>query len=255
MNVPARMPDLRAMCATADRVLALVREWMPEEQPPAVEDWNDQLLVAAFARGYRCLRSVREIACRGEADDAAVLARALVALTLRYVWVGRAEGEERRARLRRLQRKYVSDRATLGEELEGLGYLPVGMSAEFRATADQLRADGVPTMLDDKAIALQLDRDLDPEAPRFFELVYARVYRATSEVAHYGLGALFQGFEEPPVGGPGRLAVDRRDDDRAAEALGLALLTFGALADFADPVVRHGLTQRIAAIIEERHRA
>jgi hypothetical protein len=256
VNVPRQMPSLAAMCATADRVLAIVREWSPDERPPLVEHWNDEFLVAAFARGYRCLRSVRETACRGEADDAAVLTRALVALTLRYLWVGCAEGEnEGHDRLQRLRRKWASDRAVLGEELEDLGYLHRGTSREFRETADQLRAEGVPGMLDDRAIALRLDRDLDPEAPRFFELVYARIYRTTSEVAHYGLGALLQGYEVPPVeGARGELAIDRRDDERAAEALGLALLTFGALADFAEPVVRHGLTARIAEAIEQRHR-
>jgi hypothetical protein len=255
MNVPRQMPSLEAMCATADRVLAIVREWSPDERPPLVEDWNDEFLVAAFARGYRCLRSVREVACRGEADDAAVLARALVALTLRYLWVGRAEGQdEREDRLRRLRRRWARDRAALGEALEGLGYLDPGTSAPFRASADELRDDGVGEMPADEEIARQLDRDLDPEAPRFFELVYARIYRTTSEVAHYGLGALLEGYEVPPVEGVrGELAIDRRNDERAAEVLGLALITFGALADFAEPVVRHGLTQRIGEAIEERH--
>jgi hypothetical protein len=245
------------MCATADRVLALVREeWRPDERPPVVNDWNDQVLVAAVARGYRCLRSVRELACRGEADDAAVLARALVALTLRYLWVGRAEGEdERHDRLQRLRRKWATDRAVLGEELEDLGYLPQGTSAEFRDTADELRNAGVPDMLDDKSVAIRLDRELEPEAARFFELVYARIYRTTSEVAHYGLGALLQGYEIPPIGGPGALAIDRRDEEGAAEALGLALITFGALAGFSEPVVRHGLAERIGQIIDERHQA
>src|SRR6266508_4109128 len=68
------------------------REWRPQENRPNVNDWNDEFLVAAFARAFRCLRSVREIACRGEADDAAVLTRALIALTLRYLWIGRAPG-------------------------------------------------------------------------------------------------------------------------------------------------------------------
>src|SRR5262245_3927972 len=37
---------------------------------------NDWLLLEAFGRAYRCLRSVRLQAGRGEADDAAFLTRA-----------------------------------------------------------------------------------------------------------------------------------------------------------------------------------
>jgi hypothetical protein len=179
--------DLGQICETADQVLELVRrEWRPQQNRPDVNDWNDEFLVAAFARAFRCLRSVREIACRGEADDAAVLTRALIALTLRYLWVGRAPGDQRRERLERLRRKAAEDRATLGEELELVGHLPAGTSAEMRAVADELKDGGVKGMPDDRSIAKQLDRELHPEAPHWFETLCARVYRWTSEPAHYG---------------------------------------------------------------------
>jgi hypothetical protein len=243
------------MCETADRVLDVAREWAPQERPPQVSDWNDQALVVAFGRAYRCLRSVREVAGRGEAEDAAVLTRALVALTFRYLWLGRAEGEaERRERLQRLRRRYATDRAVFGEELEDLGYMPRGTSAEFRVVADGLRDAGVLGMPGDQQVATQLDQDLHPEVPRFFELTYARIYRAASEVAHYGLGALLRGFLVPPLAGEqGVVVIDRRDDEGAAEMLGLALVTFAMLADFSEPVVRHGLTDRIAVLIREHH--
>src|SRR5205823_3791755 len=107
------------MCGTADQVLELVgREWRPNQRSPAVVDWNDELLVVAFARAYRCLRSVRELAGRGEDEDAAVVTRALVALMLRYLWVAGigADANERRDRLERLRRRSANDRAVLGEE-------------------------------------------------------------------------------------------------------------------------------------------
>jgi hypothetical protein len=246
--------DLGQICDAVDQVLELVRrEWRPQQNRPNVDDWNDEFLVAAFARAFRCLVSVREIACRGEADDAAVLTRALIALTLRYLWIGRAPDDKRRERLERLRRKAASDRATLGEELELVGHLPAGTSAQMRAVADELKDAGVKGMPDDRSIAKQLDRELNPEAPHWFETLYSRVYRWTSEPAHYGLAAMLQGFEIAPIPGPGVLAIDRRDDERAAEMLGLALISFATLADFSEPVVRHGLTERIGELVQEHH--
>jgi hypothetical protein len=131
--------------------------------------------------------------------------------------------------------------------------LPARTSAEVRAVADELKDAGVKGMPDDRSISKQLDRELEPGEPHWFELLYARIYRWTSEPAHYGLAFMLQGFEVPPIPGPGILAIDRRDDERAAEMLGLALISFATLADFSDPVVQHGLTARIGALVQEHH--
>jgi Family of unknown function (DUF5677) len=252
--------DLNQHCELADEVLELVRTRLPGTTPQ-VGDWNDRLLVEAFARAYRCLRSVRELAGRGEADDAAVLTRALIALTLRYLWIARVDDEdERDDRLRRLLRKWATDRATLGEELIGLGYIPDDeMSAEqlrqhvatFRGRADTFRDEGVGPVLDDRATALALDRDLRPEAPRFFELIYTRIYRTTSDVAHYGIGTALAGYPRNPDQ-PGELCLEKIDDERAADALGLAIIAFAALLDFSEPTVQHGLTNEVAELIQSR---
>ncbi|HEV8179696.1 MAG TPA: hypothetical protein VGP54_05275 [Gaiellaceae bacterium] len=76
--------DLDGHLALADGVLERVRTGLPAATPQ-VRDWNDRLLLEAVARAYRCLRSIRELAGRREGEDAAVLTRALVALTLRYL--------------------------------------------------------------------------------------------------------------------------------------------------------------------------
>jgi HEPN domain-containing protein len=212
----------------------------------------------AFTRAYRCLRSVRELAGRGEAEDTAVLARALLSLTLQYLWLVCTEDEaERRDRLRRLVRKWATEYAVLGEELLDLGYLPSDVResvGQYRATADALERECVRRMPDERALAIRLDRDLQPSEPRFFELLYARIYRPTSHVAHYGLGAavrglLDQGVEEDPEA----LTLDRIDDEGAAESLGLALTAFGALLEFSEPIVRHGLAAEVAEVIDKAH--
>jgi hypothetical protein len=246
------------MCTTADEVLQLVRTRMPLTDGPTVRDWNDRLLVAAFTRAYRCLRSTRRVAGTGEADDAAVLTRALVALTLRYLWLTRVDDDdERRVRLRLLVRKWARERATLGEELIDLGYLPDDTAdarhareaiAAFRAQANEFVREELGRMPDDCTIAKSLDRELEPTSPRLFELIYARIYRTTSDVAHYGLGTALTGIARRPAD-PGALTLEQPDERRAADALGLALVTYGAFLEFSEPVVHHGLAEGVAALM------
>jgi hypothetical protein len=178
-----------------------------------------------------------------------VLIRALVALILRYLWVGLADGPQREIRLRQLRRRWAKDHAVFGEALEDLSYFDPGTSDAVREEANALEKDGVPGMPTDEAIAKQLDEDLRPEAPRFFELVYALIYRSTSEVAHYGLGALTRGLGARPTSSGTDYALNQRDERRAAESLFLGLIAFGSFADFADGVISHGLTKEIGAIV------
>jgi hypothetical protein len=221
-------------------------------------------MVAAFARAYRCLRSVRELAGRGESEDAAVLTRALVSLAAQYLWLACVENvDERRDRLRRLQRKWASGRATLGEELIDLGYTPDDERsaeqfredvAKFRARADELEREGIRAMPNERDIALRLDRDLQPETPRFFELLYTRAYRPTSHIAHYGIGAALGGVGERRDDDTVELSLEHADEAGAAESLGLALVTYAVLLDFSEPVIRHGLTADVGDIVRRAHR-
>ena len=256
------MRDLGSLADAADRTLNLVRERLPDTDGPVVRDWNDRLFVEAFGRAHRCLQSIRELAGRGEAEDAAVLTRALISLTLQYLWLARADDEdERRDRLRRLLRKWATEYAVLGEELIDLGYLPIdGTEADvqesvgqYRAKAEELERECVRRMPNERDLAIRLDRDLEPSVPRFFELLYARIYRPTSHVAHYGIGAAVDGLVDQDAEDPGALSLDRTDEDDAAQMLGLALVTYGALLDFSEPIVRHGLAAEVAEFIDAAH--
>jgi hypothetical protein len=86
--------------------------------------------------------------------------------------------------------------------------------------------------------------------PRFFELVYARIYRTSSHVAHYGIGAALAGYVDNPETNAEAHSLERLDRDGAADALGLALVTYAAFLDLAEPVIRHGLTAEIEEIVE-----
>jgi hypothetical protein len=93
-------------------------------------------------------------------------------VTFLYLWVVSVNNEEeRRDRLRRLERKWATGRARLGEELEDLGYFPDDETEaeqlrtdieRFRTTANELRAAGVGEVLPEREIARELDRNLRP---------------------------------------------------------------------------------------------
>jgi uncharacterized protein DUF5677 len=255
---PARKRDLAQLCPAAEQIIALVRDRL-SGTAPEVRDWNHRLLIEAVARGSRCLESIRELACSGRSEDAYVLTRALVSLTLQYLWLARIEDEaERRDRLNRLELRWVGDRAKLGEELMDLNYLPVdGMEQDvaelveqFRTRAKQLEQEGIRPLPSERDMALQLDRELEPTQPRFFELLYARIYRPTSQVVHYGIGAAVRGGE-PTL--DEALYLEYTNEGDAADALGLALVTYGALLDFSEPVMKHGLAKEVSEIIERAH--
>jgi HEPN domain-containing protein len=255
-----RVRDLGALCDAADRILTLVRDRVAAIETPEPRDQNDRVFLIAFGRAYRSLRSIRQLACRGEAEDAAVLARSLLSLALQYLWLISADDEaERRGRLRRLTRKWATEYARIAEELLDLDYLPQDGTdddlhrsiRQYRATADALEQEGVPGMLDERALALRLDQDLQPESPRFFELMYARIYRPTSHVAHFGLGAVARGILNRRV--DEGLVLDDTDEREAADSLGLALVVYGAFLDFSETIVGHGATDEVGQIIHNAH--
>jgi hypothetical protein len=246
--------ELQRHLQVADQVLELVLTRLPEATPQT-RDLSDELLCLALGRAYRCLRSIRELASHREGDDVAILTRALVALTLRYLWLASTDDEdERQDRLRRLRLLWASGRATLGEEMIDLDYHEEDPAVEaFRAEAKKLREEGVG-QVKDKEIALQLDRDLQPDPPRFFEGIYTSIYRPMSEVAHFGLGTALAGYMQGrgPEDGASR-PFDEVNEKGAAQGLGLAIVTFGALLVYSEPVIRHGLADEAGEIVRDRH--
>jgi hypothetical protein len=74
---PTGHNELGEIARVADAILAQITTNAVEDVPVHV---NDALLVAAFGRAYRCFRSIRELAGRGEANDAVVLVRALLSI-------------------------------------------------------------------------------------------------------------------------------------------------------------------------------
>ena len=260
---------LAGILRVADRVLELVRTRLAGTTPH-IRDWNDRLLVEAFGRAYRCLRSVREIAGRGEGDDAAVLTRALVALTFRYLWLAPESTSQ-------------TNVATDSPDASVMG----NRTRDARARAARPQSTSTTTS---PAASRHSDRALRTFAPR------PRSSSAKASARCSKTGTLPSGLtatsgrstngssssstpgstaphptslttESPPRSpahhtnpdDPGRLTLERLDEQVGVEALGLALVTFAALLDFSEPIVNHGLTAEVSAladeIVRERRRA
>ena len=49
------------------------------------------------------------------------------------------------------------------------------------------------------------------------------------------------------------LNLEQTDNKGAADALGLGLVTYAALLDIANPIIRHELTDQVAEIVREAH--
>jgi hypothetical protein len=201
-----------------------------------VRDANDTLLCAAYGRAYRCLRSIRELAGRGEADDALVLTRALVSLVARSLWLASPDDPaERKVRLDRARRSWAEEAVKTARDLRSVGFEPEG-EERAQALLDQLEQVGVACLPDDRSLLVALN----------LEAFYPRVHRRASDVTHFSLGAALEGFLERPdqaTGTGGVVSLRLPDPTRAYEALYLAVVTFGAFLERSEQVIGHGLTE------------
>src|SRR5690348_13916223 len=101
----------------ADRIIDGVRATTPGEAGVETNDRNERLLVAAYGRAHRCFVSTRDLAARGEADDAAILTRALLSIALRSLYlVTSEEPAERVRRFRRAGRTFFEETRKMARE-------------------------------------------------------------------------------------------------------------------------------------------
>jgi hypothetical protein len=88
---------LERICVAVATILAAV-ERAPTERREVERDANDAFLRAAYGRAYRCVRSIHGLACRGEADDALILTRALLSIVARSLYLVAPDDPSERAR-------------------------------------------------------------------------------------------------------------------------------------------------------------
>lgn len=227
----------------ADQVIEWVEATVPGESGVGTQDRNDRLLVAAYGRAYRCFVSIRELAGRGEADDAAVLTRTLFSITLQSLYlIATDDPTERQRRFRRAGRTYFENVAKIAREEVAAGVEPEVEAERAEANVARLKEEGVPPMPSEYDIARELD----------ITNFYTRVYRPGSNVAHYSIGSALDGFAELTHSELiGSVALQRPDFAKAEEVLIRAVLTYGVFLEKSEDVMGHGLTERLRPMLVE----
>jgi Family of unknown function (DUF5677) len=219
---------------------------------PAPRDLNDAFLGAAYGRAYRCMRSIRELACRGEADDALILTRSLLLIVARALYLVEPEDPaERERRFASARRSWAREALHTLDDLAATGFEPADDREPLAHIEEAEKARGVPFLPKDR----QLLTDLGLSA------YYARVYRLASETVHYSLGSALHGFAEypDPVSGGGGVLLKNPDGERAEDALALAAITYGEFLERCEPIIRHGVSEpahrAMAEYFEDRKNA
>jgi Family of unknown function (DUF5677) len=191
---PNRDPsaELIRLSAAVDVILEAVEKAAQPTTQHVGRDVNDALLGAAYGRAYRCMRSIRELAARGEADDAAIIARALVSLVARSLYlVAPDDATERRARFERALLTWADAMLRASDDLEAAGFEHDGDRDRVARIVATAKRRGIPKLPNDHDILVGLG----------LRSYYARIYRLASEVVHYSVGSALDGFVEYPRSG------------------------------------------------------
>lgn len=238
-------PELSALVAAADQLLGTVASAKAE---PVVRDEAQSFLVAAYGRTFRCMRAIRDLAAwpRCDADDAFILARSLVSTVAVSLWLAAPEQPSERAyRFERWRHSFAIERArTLAAwERVGLEFDPAALE-QARSWMAKAKAAGIEELPSDG----QMLRELD------LELIYARVHRLGSDIAHFSLGSAANSFQRPitPHVLEGRtVALDDPQPDDAQEALAVAMLTYGPFLARCQPLIGHGAAPLALRLMQE----
>jgi Family of unknown function (DUF5677) len=237
--------SLMRLCAAVDLILEAVEEATTSSPGPAPRDMNDAFLGAAYGRAYRCLRSIRELAYRGDGDDAMILTRSLLSVVARSLYLVEPQPEEadRKNRLASWRFAYAKEAIRTFDDLAATGFVEPDEERERLTRIAELESAAGTTPFPN-------DRDL--LAGLGLAVYYARIYRVTSDVVHYSVGSALDGFVEYPKNeGGGSVSLKKPDSDRAEEALSLAAIVYGEFLERSEPVIRHGVTPLARRLLVE----
>lgn len=233
-NLPPQ--SLVRLCAVVGAMLEAVEKATSTSPGPAPRDLNDAFLGAAYGRAYRCMRSIRELACRGEADDALILTRSLLLIVAQALYLVEPDDQaERERRLASARRSWAREAVRTLDHLAATGFEPADNRERIADMEEEAKAKGVPPLPSDRQLLANIG----------LRAYYARVYRLASDVVHYSIGSALHGFAEypDPESGGGGVLLKNPDGERAEEALALAAITYGEFLERCEPIIRHGVSE------------
>jgi hypothetical protein len=234
--------NLERQIAAADAVIQLVRE-----NPPVGAIRGDTaagVMYGAYVKAFRRYVRIRELAAQAAGEESMILARTLLSMIARAIWIDQSPDPAERARrfqswkLRDLQDQLadVESLITAGFTVEGEAATDAGRQ-ELREGIARIRA--ADSMPNDRELLQRLKMDS----------YYARLYRQGSSHVHFGLDAALDEITRSIQTGQD-LPLERGNVALSEEALALANLTYGLFLDMAERTVQHGLTQRVAEAVE-----
>lgn len=235
-------PDRLSIYDVARQIGEVVLSRWSEHDGIPGRDRNDQLLVAAYGRAYRCFGSIRALAepPRSEADDAVVLTRTLLSIALRSLYlVAPDDLDEREERFRS---------ATLTEWRSKIRELRALRMAGFEIDVEPERLEENVARLQQIGVSL-LPPDAEIAMSLGLRLHYDRVYRLASEWTHYSITAALDGFVEIKIGSPLTVSLEKPEPGRASDALIMAVATYGEFLVRAEPVIGLGVAPSVLAIV------
>jgi hypothetical protein len=191
-------------------------------------------LTGAYLRAWRRFTNLERVAALGAGEESVILARSLLSLVARSLWVAMPAGPGiREERWKRYAKAYLLDRIKTIEEMKAAG---------FEVDEDVLKAEHA--QLEPMTDAKKLPGDKDLLMALNLGAFYPRLYRLGSDYAHFSLGLAIGELQDTE-----EVHFEKDDSELADEALRLATLTYGVFLQLSDEVLAHGLGDRVRRII------
>jgi len=221
--------------AAADAIIELVGANPPEGGVRG--DTGEATMFGTYPRAYRRFMRIRDLGRLGAGEEALILARSLLSMIARAMWVDwSSDKAERVDRFNRWKKRELEDDI---QEAKGLQVVGFAVDLDLTDYAKQL---------DELGNARAMPNDFDILKSMDLTAFYERVYRPGSRHLHYSLHHALDELIRAANSGED-LPLERVDEDLVAEALVVSILTYAMLLDAAEGTVKHGLTPRVAEIL------
>lgn len=223
--------------SAADAIIGLVRSNLPPGNFRG--DTGEAVMYGTYTRAFRRFVRIRDLARDGAGEEALILARSLLSMVARSIWVDLpSDKTERVSRFNQWKRRALEDEL---KEMRGLEAVGAPIEFDFADQEAKLRElDGVAEMPNDFELLRSLR--LTP--------YYERIYRPASSHLHYGLHLALDELIAAAKAGKD-LPLEQPSPELAAEALSVSIITYAMFIDAAEGTVKHGLTPRVAKVLAE----